>query len=74
MHRGLLLEIVAQRLLALEAKVNLLLERLGLLARHELLRVLIRVCKLAAAFCIEVLLRADLAVRRRIVERIVVIG
>lgn len=46
------LEIVIHRLLALEAKVNLLLKLLGLVAWHELLSVLIWISQLTAALSI----------------------
>ena len=56
------LEIVIHWLLALEAKINLLLELLGLITRHELLSVLIRISKLTAALSIEIFPRTHFTV------------
>ena len=66
--------IVTERLLALETKINLLLECLGLLTWHELLSMLIGVSQLAAALNIKIFLWTHITVCRRLSERRVVLG
>lgn len=63
------LEVIVERLLALESEIDLLFELLSLLTGHKLLGVLIRISKLAAAFDVEVFLWAVIALSGRLMER-----